>query len=400
VPSADCSGDAVISRTKANYSLRDLWRAARSGEDGRHKERLLSLLRSYTGQENILLTPSGRGGLYFILRALQQRRVLVPSYTCKAVVEAILFAGKLPVHIEVEAGGFNMDTNALARALDQDSIVVATHQFGIPCAIDEIMALAAARGAVVVEDAAASLGTRVGGRLTGTFGDAAFFSFDSTKLVNVPMKAGFVVARDRDLFERIVEQHDAATAPLPRTRKWLLLAQAAALVLIEHPALYRLFHWLVFQSRGRYTADSSNLDTQLGAFYRYALADWQASIAALQVAGIDALIEKRHLLYRAYMSELAALDSLELPPADAQSQWACVRFPIRVRGDKLAYYRRAAKQGIDFAFSFTYLGCPRSFERAWRIADSVLDVPFYSKLELADVQRVARVLSALERPAP
>jgi dTDP-4-amino-4,6-dideoxygalactose transaminase len=390
----------VISRTKANYSLRDLWRAARSGEDGRHKERLLSLLRRYTGEENILLTPSGRGGFYFILRALQQRRVLVPSYTCKAVVEAILLTGKQPVHIDVEPDGFNIDTHALARELDAESIVVATHQFGIPCAMDQIAALATERGAVVIEDAAASFGTRIGGRLTGTFADAAFFSFDSTKLVNVPMKAGFIIAKDRDLFARIVREHDATTTALPSARKWLLLAQAAALVLIEQPALYRLFHWLMFQAQGRHTQDSSSLDTELTAFYRYSLADWQAYIAALQVADIEALIEKRRLLYSAYMSALAALRSFELPPPDSQAQWACVRFPIRVRSDKLEYYRRAARQGIDFAFSFTYLACPRTFERAWRIADSVLDVPFYPKLELADVQRVARVLSDLERPGP
>ena len=390
----------MISRTKANYSLRDLARAASVREDGQHQQRLLSLLRSYTGEENILLTPSGRGGLYFILRALERRRVLVPSYTCKAVVEAILMAGKVPVHIDVEADGFNMDPNALARELDADSIVVATHQFGIPCAMDAIMALAAERGVPVVEDAAASLGTRIGGRLTGTFGDAAFFSFDSTKLVNVPMKGGFVIARDSSLFARIVKEHSATTTAMPRTHKWLLLAQAAALVLIEHPALYRVFHWLMFGASGRFTQDSSTLDTGLNAFYRYTLADWQACIAAQQVAGIDSLIEKRRVLYQAYMSELAALRSVELPPADAQSQWACVRFPIRVRGDKLEYYRRAARRGIDFAFSFTYLASPRTFERAWRIADSVLDVPFYPKLQLEEVRRVARVLSELERSGP
>jgi len=387
----------VISRTKANYSLRDLWRAWAIREDGRQKEQLAALLSDYTGEKNILLTPSGRGGLHFILKALDQRRVLVPSYTCKAVVEAILLADKLPVHIDIEADGFNMDTSALARELDGDSIVLATHQFGIPCAIEAIVALARERRAVVIEDAAASFGTRTAGRLTGTFGDAAFFSFDSTKLVNVPMKGGFVIAKDPHLFARIVKEHEATTTPLPNARKWLLLVQATALVLIEHPLLYRAFHWLMFASRGSFTQDSPQLDPKLNAFYRHALADWQAFIAALQVTQIDTLIAKRRELYRAYMRELATLASLKLPPEDSQSQWACVRFPICVRGDKLQYYRRAARRGIDFAFSFTFLACPRTFERAWRVADSVLDVPFYSKLGLDEVQRVSRVLSDLEK---
>jgi dTDP-4-amino-4,6-dideoxygalactose transaminase len=387
----------VISRTKANYSLCDIWSAIRIREDGQQKERLRDLLCRYTGQENILLTPSGRGGLYFILRALGQRRVLVPSYTCKAVIEAILLAGKLPVYIDLEHDGFNIDTNALALELDADSIVLATHQFGIPCAIEMIAELAAKCGAPVVEDAAASFGTRVGGRLTGTFGEAAFFSFDSTKLVNVPMKGGFIIAKDPDLFARIAKEHDAATTLSPRRRKWLLLAQAAALVLIEHPTLYRIFHWLMFDVWRRYTQDSSQLDMRLNAFYCYALTDWQAFIATQQAAQIDTLIEKRRSLYRAYMRELSSLTSVKLPPADPQSEWACVRFPLRIFGDKLKYYQRATKLGIDFSFSFTFLACPRTFERAWRIADSVLDVPFYSKLEMEEVQQIARVLRNMEK---
>lgn len=388
----------MIPRTKANYTLVELLKAAmiREHRSGFRRE-LTQLLRSYTGEKNILLTPSGRCGLYCILRAIDQVRVLVPAYTCKAVIEAILMAGKTPIYVEVEANGFNMDPIAVERELDNSSVIIATHQFGIPCQIEPILKLAGERGAFVIEDAAASLGTRVAGKLTGTFGDAAFFSFDSTKLVNVPMKGGFITVRDPSLFRRIAADYAQVTGPMSLLRKSLLLAQALILILLEIPLLYRVFHWLMFESRGQFTQDSSKLALQLDAFYRYDFAEWQAYIALRQVRQLESLIEKRRLLYREYLSSLDGLHSIQLPPRDSEAEWACVRFPIRVRGDKLAYYRRATRRGIDFAFSFTYLACPRSFERDWSIADSVLDLPFYPKLEREDLAHVIRELRDLER---
>ena len=176
-----------------------------------------------------------------------------------------------------------------------------------------------------------------------------------------------------------------------------LAPQAMALVILEQPQIYRLFHWLMFASRGRFTQDSSTLDLRLNPFYSYDLAEWQAYIALRQITNIESLIAKRQQLYREYLKSLCGLASIELPPDDEESQWACVRFPILVRGDKLAYYNQAVQRGIDFAFSFTYLACSRGFERDWHLADTVLDLPFYPKLKRNERERVSRVLSALDK---
>lgn len=58
----------------------------------------------------------------------------------------------------------------------------------------------------MIEDCAASLGTVYNGKLTGLFGNYAFFSFDSTKLVTVPSKGGFIIAADAAELHAI-EQH-------------------------------------------------------------------------------------------------------------------------------------------------------------------------------------------------
>ena len=391
----------MIPRTRANFSLADLAAAALVTEGrGEHKARLSAQLRAYLGVGNVLLTPSGRCGLYAILKALDRPRVIVPAYTCNAVIEAAMLAGKTVEYAEVEPDGFNVAIGSLAALLGPDAVFIATHQFGIPCAIEEIAALCRERGALCVEDAAASLGTRVGGRLTGTFGDAAFFSFDISKLVTVPLKGGAVIARDHALFTRIEAAYRAEIEPMPSRVKARLLAMATALVLLQKPRRYALFHALRFQRTGTFTAERPELEIERTLWYRYDLADWQAFIASRQMGRIEQLVDKRRVLYAEYERRLRGKVAFKTPPPDTNQEWAPIRFPIRVHGDKLAFYRGATKRGVDFAFSFTFIAAPTRFEAAHALARSVLDLPFFYDLSREELDVTVAALSALDASPP
>lgn len=387
----------MISRLRVDYSLGDLFRTLRPANRGeRQKERLRRLLRDYFGVDNVLLTPSGRAGLYSILRSSRRSRVIVPAFTSKAVVEAARLAGKEVEFVDVSRPDFNMASDAVRKIAGPDDIVVATHQFGFPCAIEEIVGICRARGALVIEDVAPAFGSRVNGRLVGTFGDAAFFSFDSRKAINVPLKGGFVITRDDDRFERIAAAYSAEVEAQPRSltsRYWLsgLFHQ-----LLESPLLYRLIHLLYFQMRGSFTAETAALDLRLSAFYRYDFAGWQAFVAAEQLSRIDLVVERRRILYRKLHEGLADCRAFELPPVDERGEWCCTRFPIRAFGDKFEYYRRASRRGIDFAFGFTFIAAPPDCEAAHRLASSVLNVPYYPQLRDREVERITRVLRSID----
>jgi dTDP-4-amino-4,6-dideoxygalactose transaminase len=387
----------MIPRTKVNYSLIDLARSCFAGTR-RHRftNHLTHKLSRIFGEPHVLLTASGRGGLYLLLRALPQSTVVVPAYTCKAVVEAVKLARKQIVYVDVEPDGFNMDPRSLAPLLSDDAIVLATHQFGIPCDIETIVRLCEENGAFLVEDAAASMGSRVGRQLTGTFGGAAFFSFDSTKLLTVPLKGGFLTVKDAVVFDQIREVHAQITRSMPWWAHLKLLCLATALILLENHLIYRLFHTVVFRWRNRFTEDSTELDLRLSALYRYRLAEWQAWLATRQLDRFDEIVQVRRRLYAEYHRRLQGSKSFVLPPEDRKKEWACVRFPIRVAGDKLLFYRSAVEKGIDFAFSFTFIVCPLEFERAHRLAASVLDLPFYYKLSEKELDKVISVLRELD----
>jgi dTDP-4-amino-4,6-dideoxygalactose transaminase len=346
---------------------------------------------------NILLTASGRAALYILLSSLPQRRVLIPGYTCKAVVEAAYLAGKEVLFGESEADGFNMSVDSLNHRIDADTILLATHQFGIPCDILGIIKAAEAAGAYVIEDAAASLGGRVDGRLTGTFGDAAFFSFDSTKLVNVPLKGGFLLVRDPILFDRCLSFARSATAPMPISRKFRYLLLGALLVMLEQPVLYRLFHSLNFHWRGRFTDDSAIFSPRLGPFYLDQLAEWQAELLLPQIVRLDSIVETRRRQYSMYSRRLQGSKNFSLPPEDHLGEWSPIRYPIRILGSKMNFYREATKRGVDFAFSFTFIATPTELVRSHRLADSVLDLPFYDRLSDSELERVVDVMRKLDQ---
>jgi dTDP-4-amino-4,6-dideoxygalactose transaminase len=379
-----------------NFSLGDLTQALTLGEgSGDHKVRLRKQLASFLGLADAILTPSGRAGLYAILKAIDQPKVLVPAYTCNAVVEAATLAGKQVIFID-SSDDFNMPSEAIGDLASQDTVVLATHQFGFPCDVERMVALAHDRGALVVEDAAASLGSRIGGRLTGTFADAAFFSFDISKLITVPLKGGAIVARDSRLLDRIRKAHAAETEPMPGWVKARLLTAGAALIGIQGPTRYRLFHRLKFGS-AKFTDESPTLNLTRTMFYRYEFANWQAAIASRQMDRIEELCARRRAIYAAYRRGLSECRGFSIPPPDLRGEWAPIRFPITVSHDKVGFYREAARRGVDFAFSFTFIAAPREFGHAHALADSVLDLPFFDGLRASELEKTIETLVAVDR---
>lgn len=387
----------MIPRTKVNYSLKQIFKAAFIEDAGQEwRNRLTRRISDLFGTENIILTQSGRGALYILFSCLPQKRLVVPAYTCKAVLEAAALAGKEIDFAETEDDGFNMDPAALEEKLNADTIVLATHQFGIPCDLDKISAAAAKAGAVMLEDAAGSLGSRHQGRLTGSFGQGAAFSFDSTKLINVPMKGGFIITKDKELHERCREFAKTTLKPMPQGRKWRYLLLGFIFKMLANGGLYRLFHCLKFKWRGRFTDESLSSEPMLGPFYTDEPTEWQAFIAAAQFDELEAIIARRRQLYSRYIKELSGAVSFKTPPEDVNAQWAPIRFPLRILGDKMRFYRLGNAYGLDFAFSFTFIGSPAEYKKSHALADSILDPPFYYNLTSDEFQKTVNILKRID----
>lgn len=389
----------MIPRARPNYTLRDLFAALRHGRrSGPLCAEVERELARFFDIEHVATAPSGRGAMYALLRALPQSTVVLPAFTCTAVTEAALLAGKRVVYVDVPRGAFNLRPEDVAPSLTADTILIATHQYGIPCDAPGFAAQCERANAVMIEDVAAALGTRIGGRLVGTFGAAAFGSFDTTKLIHTPLKAGFILCQDPVLFADVRRVAAQAFKPMPRLHKWRLLMLGAALVVATSSGwLYRVFHFLNFGLRDRHTAESAEPARARTEFYRYCMAEWQAAIALPQVRRLGQLVGRRRELYARFLDGLKSLSALDCPPEDRAREWGCVRFSVLTHGDKMAYYRKAGRAGVDMGFSFTSF--PFGGVEAAELGRRVLNLPFYDRLHDREMRQVISALKKMDGTA-
>src|SRR5699024_686996 len=111
-------------------------------------------------------------------------KVFCSDMTFDATVNPVVYEGGEPIFIDTEYDTWNMDPVALAKAFklytDVKTVVIA-HLYGTPGKIDELREICSRYGAVIIEDAAESLGATYKGRQTGTFGTYNCISFNGNK---------------------------------------------------------------------------------------------------------------------------------------------------------------------------------------------------------------------------
>ena len=132
---------------------------------------------------------SGTSALHLAVKLAgvkQGDKVFCSDMTFAATVNPIVYEGGVPVFIDTERDTWNMDPVALEKAFEiypEVKVVVVAHLYGTPGKIDEINTICKKHGAVIVEDAAESLGATYKGKQTGTFGDFNCISFNGNKII-------------------------------------------------------------------------------------------------------------------------------------------------------------------------------------------------------------------------
>ena len=130
--------------------------------------------------------------------------VVLPSLNFVAAANVVVHTGAMPVFCDIVGEeDLNLDPRDLEAALSPSTkAVIALHYGGHPCAMDEVLALAAGRAFSVVEDAAHAPGATLDGRACGSIGAIGCFSFFSNK--NLPVgEGGMLVTNDDELAERL-----------------------------------------------------------------------------------------------------------------------------------------------------------------------------------------------------
>jgi dTDP-4-amino-4,6-dideoxygalactose transaminase len=139
--------------------------------------------------------------------------VIVPNFTFVATASAVLFANALPVLVDVDPASQCIDpTLAEAAITPRTKAIIGVHMGGHPADLDRLQEIAKRHGVHLVEDSAHAHGSEWRGRKIGTFGTAATFSFQSSKLMTAG-EGGIILSND-DAFERQARSvHDCGRMP-------------------------------------------------------------------------------------------------------------------------------------------------------------------------------------------
>jgi dTDP-4-amino-4,6-dideoxygalactose transaminase len=164
-------------------------------------------LAAYAGVKHAVACANGTDALVLSLRALgigPGDEVITTAFTFFATAEAVTQVGAKPVFVDIEPDSFNIDPRAIgARLTDRTRAVIPVHLYGNPAKMEEILALARARGLAVIEDCAQAFGATVGGRRVGAMGDTGCFSFYPTKVLGCYGDGGMITTDRDDVAEHL-----------------------------------------------------------------------------------------------------------------------------------------------------------------------------------------------------
>jgi len=368
VPQTDPRADYLAHRTEIDGAIQHVlesgWYVL-----GREVESFEREFAAYIGAHHAVGVGSGTDALELALRASgvgPNDLVFTVSHTAVATVAAIERTGALPVLVDIDPVTFTMDPNSLADVLGRShrgrpKAIVPVHLYGQPADMPAIVELARHHNLRVIEDCAQSHGAALAGRMTGSWGDLAAFSFYPTKNLGALGDGGMVVT------------NDAACA--------------------ESVRLLRQYGW-----RERYVSDFPGLNSRLD--------ELQAAILSVKLRHLEEENQKRHAVAELYDNMLANT-SLVLPTATPDRKHVYHQYVVRT--PHRDFLRKSlVEKGVGTAIHYpvpvhrqpAYQGrlpCAVSMARTEMAAREVLSLPMYPQLTVAQLERTCTaILKVLE----
>jgi dTDP-4-amino-4,6-dideoxygalactose transaminase len=305
----------------------------------------------YIGCEHAIATYSGTAALYVLLKAYGLKNgdeVIVPAYTCESVPRLIIDMGYTINFVDVDKGTYNISIEDLKSKISINTkAILAIHMFGNPCEMKAIMEIAADYNAVVIEDAAQSIGAEYDGKKIGTIGDAGFFSLGEGKPLTT-INGGFIVTNDERIAKQsrtIIDDFDGFGI----RKKFAVVMKLLTYYMLKNPHSYDLIYNMI-ENRRHERRDKLKLSTDLNHL-KFKYTDMQASVGMVQLASLERFNEARKRNAAFLMKHLKEMNGIHLPQIVRHGKPIFLRLPIwvediteRQRADLIVKLR---KSGID-----------------------------------------------------
>ena len=290
--------------------------------------------------------------------------VICPSFTYVAGHQALSRTGAEIVFCDVEEEGLSIDpARVLELITPRTRAILAVDYLGLPCRLDELMAIARQHGLRVIEDAAHAFGSGSGGRPVGSFGDITCFSFGPVKTITT-LEGGAIITDDP----------------------------------ADVQALHELRHLGIDSDTDARYRNQRNWEFDVvRQGYRCHLGSVPAAIGLAQLRMVDEFIANRQAYCRYYDDALGDVDGLQLFSTDWQDVAPYI-YVVRVvdhdrRAGLIAHLKSAGiASGIHFlgAHEFTFYKDSRRGDLpvTERVTQQVLTLPLHPYMDAGTLDRV------------
>ena len=324
-----------------------------------------SAFANYVGAESCIACANGTDALELILEGMrigEGDEVVVPAMTFVATSEAVFRVGATPILVDVAESAALDFEQVVAALTPRTRAVVVVHLYGYPADVEELrerLDCVGRRDVLIIEDAAQAHGASRRGRMAGSMGHAAAFSFYPGKNLGAFGDAGAVTTSDSNLAERVRR-------------------------LSNHGRLQKFDHEIV----GR----NSRMDSIQGA------------VLGVKLKYLEQWLARRREIASTYLDALTDLSWMSLPavPDDGLHGWHQFAIVVPDRSAVRSYLEDVGvPTGIHYPqslaeFSFHADSLPASFPQAVTLARGELSLPIGEHLSDADVDHVIGSLRAFQ----
>lgn len=312
---------------------------------GQLVEKFEQAVADYLKSAGGVATGSGTASIVLALKALNVRagdEVILPTYVCKSVAEAVMTIGAVPVLCDV-GEQWNMTLETVARKISaRTAAIIVVHIFGIPADTYGFREF----GLPIIEDCCQAFGARVDGAYAGTIGDVGVFSFHAIKCLTTG-EGGMAVTNDSRLLETMRRLRDST--------------------------------------------NGAALEARLAS----PMTDLQAALGLSQLSRYDQFLSRRKELAELYFDELRHSCAVTLPES-VRAESIFYRFPVMARDVEFEAARQSfdalgvqVRRGVDrLLHRMIGKGGVDSFPVAERLFHQTVSIPLYPALGEEEMRKV------------
>lgn len=298
--------------------------------------------------------PYGRTALLALLSVLniKNKRIICPAYTCVVVAHAIIKSGNIPVFVDCEKNGYNMDLSQLENLIDDNTAaIIATSIFGIPINLDVLKSIKNKyKNIYIFQDCAHSFFAEWKGEKVNIVGDAAFYGMNISKIFSCVF-GGMVTTNNEFLYKKLKCYYNQLTEPLMSKNIYLIIYVLLAKISFS-PLFYGItkkLQKLNFLDRFTKYYDESVIDLPADSFQKITFI--QAKIGLLECDNYQKIVKARREAASIYNEKLKNIQGFDLPECIVGCTYS--HYPVLVSSNE-KWIKLAEKKGVELGHLIEY----------------------------------------------